>query len=533
MVFPTSKKTVLYSVFFIVVLIIACTLRIPELDRRPMHTDEAVQAVKFGMLLKDNFYQYDRTEYHGPTLYYLTLIPARLESAADLTEIDESTLRIVPAFSGIMLIVLLLLLVNDLGWPVVTAAGLLTALSPAMAFYSRYYIQETLLVFFTFAAIVCGYRYLKRRRIVWAVLAGICFGLSHATKETFIIAAGAMACALVLLFLTGNEDTVPRRFSLRNVNYRHISVAVVAALVVSALLYSSFFTNPAGIRDSYLTYTDYMSKAALNEIHAHPWYYYFKLLIFPGDLSRPVWSEFFIVLLAAAGAMTVFLKKGAAGVDFIFLRFIAFYTLIMVAVYSVIPYKTPWIMLGFFHGLILLAGAGMTVLLRAGSRKTVRIPVLLLIVAGCAHLITQSYLANYRYYAVPANPYVYAHTSDDVYQVINRIEDVAAVHPDGKKMYIEVICPEHDYWPLPWYLRSYPNTGWWEKVNMDVPAAPVIIASPEAEPDLLKKLYDLPVPGKRDLYVPLFDTYTELRPAVELRGYIIKDLWDAYRLEKN
>ncbi|MFC1557605.1 phospholipid carrier-dependent glycosyltransferase, partial [candidate division KSB1 bacterium] len=189
MVFPTSKKTVLYSVFFIVVLIIACTLRIPELDRRPMHTDEAVQAVKFGMLLKDNFYQYDRTEYHGPTLYYLTLIPARLESAADLTEIDESTLRIVPAFSGIMLIVLLLLLVNDLGWPVVTAAGLLTALSPAMAFYSRYYIQETLLVFFTFAAIVCGYRYVKRKHIVWAALTGICFGLSHATKETFIIAA--------------------------------------------------------------------------------------------------------------------------------------------------------------------------------------------------------------------------------------------------------------------------------------------------------------------------------------------------------
>ena len=33
------------------------------------------------------------------------------------------------------------------------AAALLTAVSPAMVYFSRYYIQEMLLVFFTFAAI--------------------------------------------------------------------------------------------------------------------------------------------------------------------------------------------------------------------------------------------------------------------------------------------------------------------------------------------------------------------------------------------
>ena len=55
-------------------------------------------------------------------------------------------------------------------------------------------------------------------------------------------------------------------------------------------------------------------------------------------------------------------------------------------------------------------------------------------------------------------------------------------HPDGTDLYIEVISPEHDYWPLPWYLRAYPNVGWWSEVDMNVRAAPLIIAKPEAEP---------------------------------------------------
>jgi hypothetical protein len=57
-------------------------------------------------------------------------------------------------------------------------------------------------------------------------------------------------------------------------------------------------------------------------------------------------------------------------------------------------------------------------------------------------------------------------------------------------------------------------------------SASVIIASPSAEKELLKKLYDLPPPGQKKLYVPLFDRYMELRPQVELRGYVPKDLWD-------
>ena len=44
-----------------------------------MHADEAVHADKFGTLLEEGHYAYDSSEYHGPTLYYLTLPSAWLE----------------------------------------------------------------------------------------------------------------------------------------------------------------------------------------------------------------------------------------------------------------------------------------------------------------------------------------------------------------------------------------------------------------------------------------------------------------------
>ncbi|GAF95998.1 unnamed protein product, partial [marine sediment metagenome] len=50
---------------------------------------------------------------------------------------------------------------------------------------------------FTFAAIAAGWRYACTRRIGWALTTGACLGLMHATKETCIIAYGAMAAALL------------------------------------------------------------------------------------------------------------------------------------------------------------------------------------------------------------------------------------------------------------------------------------------------------------------------------------------------
>jgi uncharacterized protein (TIGR03663 family) len=179
-------------VLLLLVVILALGLRLPRLAERPMHGDEAIHAIKFGQLLEQGTYRYNPDEYHGPTLNYFTLIPAKLQGAVNLKQVNEVTLRIVPVFFGVVLILLLLLLADGLGTGAIIIAGLLTATSPAMVFYGRYYIQEMLLVCFTFGLIACGYRYVRGKSIVWAISAGAFAGLMHATKETCIIALGAM-----------------------------------------------------------------------------------------------------------------------------------------------------------------------------------------------------------------------------------------------------------------------------------------------------------------------------------------------------
>ena len=132
-------------------------LRLARLDVRPMHHDEANQAVKFGALLERGEYRYDAHDHHGPTLYYLTLPAAWLRGQTTLASLDERTLRGVTAVFGAATILLLPLLSAGIGRTAVATSAWLLALSPAMVFYSRMYIQESLFACFTLAfAIAVG-----------------------------------------------------------------------------------------------------------------------------------------------------------------------------------------------------------------------------------------------------------------------------------------------------------------------------------------------------------------------------------------
>lgn len=529
---PLNRNHGNFFVPFLAITILGFALRLPRLSQRPMHTDEAVHAIKFGSLLEDNYYRYDPNEYHGPTLNYLTLIPAWLASTKRITETNETMLRIVPVFFGMFLILGLVLLGDGLSRPVVLYAGLFTAVSPAMVFYSRYYIQEMLLVSFTFGAIVSGYLYVRSKRIGWAFCTGIFLGFMHATKETCVIAFGAMLLALLLTVIIKIRQKGPHPHFSYKMNPWHVLTIIAAAFTVSALFYSSFLTHPRGILDSFLTFKTYLQRAGHNGFHSHPWFYYFKLLIGSKHSGRPFWSEAFIVLLSGVGLIVASRSTQHRNIDPSLHRFIAFYAIIMAVIYSAIPYKTPWALLGFYHGMILLSAIGVSLLLNIKLKKYLRPVFILFIIAGVGTLFIQSYISNYKVEADPSNPYVYAHTVKDIYKITERVNEIAEIHPNGKNMFIEVICPGDDYWPLPWYLRSFPNVGWWNAVDFSIPAAPLILASPRVESDILKKLYDLPSPGEKNLYLPLFESYTELRPQIELRGYVIKGLWDRYLQSK-
>jgi len=207
-------------------------------------------------------------------------------------------------------------------------------------------------------------------------------------------------------------------------------------------------------------------------------------------------------------------------------RFLCFFSLLMVVFYAAIPYKTPWCVLGSLHGMILLAAIG-GVRLFHSFRKPALKCLLIAIVAGAAsHLGWQSWRGSFQMNADPANPYVYAHTTRDVFAITEQVEALALVHPDGMNMPIQVVSGEN-LWPLPWYLRRFTRVGWWRDLPDGLQNAPVILATPDMEPLLARKLYELPPPGQRELYMNIFDRPMDLRPRVEIRGYAAKTLWDS------
>ncbi|MCH9022408.1 MAG: TIGR03663 family protein [Planctomycetes bacterium] len=504
----------------------AFTVRMVRLDLRPMHTDEAVHAYKLGEIPDGGGYQYNPGEYHGPTLNYFTLVVTRLAGVDHYTELNEVILRMVPVFFSAVLILLLIGLATGLGRLAVICAALGMAVSPAMFFYSRYYIQEILLVCFTSGLIVAGYRYVKNPRLAWAISAGVFAGLMHATKETCIIAFGAMVAALILVRLSDSKPLV-QRGRVNKKTLVHALAAFGAAVLISVLFFSSFFTHAQGILDSLRTYTVYFQRAGTS-VHQHPWYYYLQLLSFNKPGQGLFWSEGFIIILAVIGAVGSFRAGTNEKTDKRLLRFITFYTALMICIYSAISYKTPWCMLGFLHGLILLAGYGVVCLARSVTTLWPKRVLILVMAAATSHLAWQSWQENFKYEADPVNPYVYAHTSRDIYPIIERLEELADFHPQGHHMPIQVVCPEDDYWPLPWYLRSFTNVRFLSEIDPSLPPAPVILAKPQAQQSVLNYLYNLQPPGKRNLYLPLFDREMEMRPRVPLDGYLLKELADDF-----
>jgi uncharacterized protein (TIGR03663 family) len=456
----------------------ALAFRIPELADRPMHADEAVLADKFGGLLETGSFPYDPQDYHGPALAWLTLAPAWLAGAHRYADLTETTLRIVPALCGVLLVLMPLALWEGLGrWGAVAAAGL-TAISPAMVYYSRYYIPEMPLTTLTGAVIVCGYRYARSGKAAWAIAAGVCAGLMFITKETAGIAVVSMLVALAA--------TVRRKPSIRR---PILAGGAIAILIPVAVL---------GFTDGWRALMSYWQRGIHGSMHRHAWDYYLVLL------AR---NEGLIVAAAVVGIVVAATRK-ATGL----LKFLAVYAGAMTVVYSLIPYKTPWCMLGALDAMILLAGAGLAALAEWLPRRA-RGAVVFLLAVCLANLGFQAWRASFSWSSDPRNPYAYAHTGRDVYAIRDRLESL------GHGMSVQVIS-SRNLWPLPWYLRALPHVEWWRSLGPGYRPADAIIVTPEMEPALIHELYEVPPPGSRELYRSIFDRYMELRPQVELRGYI-------------
>ncbi len=487
-------------------------LRVPKLATRPLHNDEAVNAIKVTDLWQHGHYVFDPDEYHGPSLHYATLPFLWLSGARGPDDLEDATLRLAPVAFGVGLILLLFLFADGLGRHAVAWAALFVAISPAMVFYSRYFIHEMLLVFFSALTLGAGWRYTRNPSVGWAVLTGVGLGLMFATKETFVISVAAMGVAAVATASCSIPKPVTLRGFLALLRWRDLGLALAATVVVWFLFFSSFFTNFPGLLDSVRAYMPWLKRAGGHSPHLNPWNFYLHRLAWFHPVKGPAWSEGLILILAAVGAVTAFREKKSP-----LLRFLTIYTIVLTAAYSAISYKTPWCLLNFFFGMILLAGVGAAVSVESLRGRTLRIAMSALILAFALQLSWQAWRASFVYSSDRRNPYTFSQTVPDILNLVQRAEGLANVSPAGFQTILKVVAPQSDYWPLPWYLRRFKQIGWYEKLPAD-PYAPIIVASSKLDARLDEKS------EKKWIMAGI----SELRPGVFFELYVELELWKKY-----
>src|SRR5829696_2296903 len=204
----------------IAIFLIAAVLRLYDLNLVPLHHDEGVNGNFLVRLVREGAYQYDPENYHGPTLYYFSaLIPWTTKllfgtAARDSYGLTTFTIRLVPALFGVATIALVFLLRRQLGTIATLAAGLMLAVSPGAVYLSRYFIHETLFVFFTLGIVVAAVWFYDDRNPSYLIPAGASAALLLATKETAMISVGVLfiALALTVVYMSLNRKGQARRY---------------------------------------------------------------------------------------------------------------------------------------------------------------------------------------------------------------------------------------------------------------------------------------------------------------------------------
>jgi uncharacterized protein (TIGR03663 family) len=458
------------------IVAVGALLRLGFLTLVPLHHDEGVNGNFLVSLVRNGTYTYDPNNYHGPTLYYFAaIIPwvARFlggVNARDAQGLTTFNIRLVTAAFGIGTIVLALMLRKRLGKIGALSAAALIAISPGAVYLSRYFIHESLYVFFTLGIIVAVLKYYDSGASVYLILAAISTALMTATKETWIINGPVLLIALITTTLyfwirgklqgrvserPGGTGQFLERFG------GPISVATVALMaftvfiVVNVLFYSSFFTNyPKGVNDALLTLSLWRKRT---HEHEHPWSQYLVWLI---------QEEGVLVFLGGIGALVAVWRANNR-----FAVFIAQVAFGLLAAYSLVGYKTPWIALNFIVPLALISGYALDVFyqkLREFQQPWFFLAPAILIVAFCGY---QMYQLNFFHYDDDKYVYVYAHTRRETLVMLEQIEHVANQMKTDYDTGVAIVSPE--YWPLPWYFRDFKRVGYYGKVVST--SEPVII----------------------------------------------------------
>src|SRR5215470_18670433 len=127
---------------FWLILGLATVLRVLFLDIKPPHFDEGINGWFVDQMVKDGFYRYDPTNYHGPLHFYILFVSQTLFGR------NVWALRLPVVLVSIACVWVALKFEPLVGKNVSRIAALAMAVSPGFVFYGRYAIHEVWLQFF-------------------------------------------------------------------------------------------------------------------------------------------------------------------------------------------------------------------------------------------------------------------------------------------------------------------------------------------------------------------------------------------------
>ena len=242
-------------------------------------------------------------------------------------------------------------------------------------------------------------------------------------------------------------------------------MAILGFLIIAFILYSDFGNNFHGVYNAFIAAPlSYLGRAAGDATastganwHVHPWWQYFRWL-YDGNPSLLI----VFPISVSCGAFAAW-RRASKTTSWAF-RFTLCYALATLAIYSLIPYKTPWCAVQIEMPLVLASVLGLACAADALPRfKWIPLAVL------SAFLLAFNVPALVRMNRDPdstANPCNYAAASPEVKELAQTVASAMSSATNHEPPFIAVALPAADTWPFPWYNRPYENmTGYWDSFD--------------------------------------------------------------------
>ncbi|HIH45454.1 MAG TPA: TIGR03663 family protein [Candidatus Methanoperedenaceae archaeon] len=444
------KRTHLLVTFSAIVLG-ALALRLYMLDARVFHHDESAVGSFVYTLFTKGTYTYDPV-FHGPFMYYLT------DLVFGVLGDTEFAARLMPALFGTATIVLLYPLRSYTGDLGLLVASALFAISPAMMYYSRFFREDSFVVFFSLFAVVCGIKYAEnmqsRVRLAYSALAGAAIALSASAKENT-----AITFAIFVLFLA--IYMVSRRIRPGRAQVADVLLFSVAGFAVFSLLFTgSVFDIQGSIEALSRAFSHWWEMHSVRRLGG-PWFMYLALLLL---------YETPIFIFGMAGCAHFIRKREPV------MLFFAYWSVASLSAYSYLGEKAPWLMVHILLPMTIVAGAyiGEVLPVIRFEKREIEALFISVLILSSAFFAFSSIRLNYFNYANPAEPMIQAAQPLQNFKAIMEKVDNVSRSNGNRSMEIQVRDGEH-WTQLLWYLRHYYYVNWGGDTSL--PYAPVVITN--------------------------------------------------------